>query len=177
MWSAAARRRFCGRHLIAKPQSLSAESGAPGTEFVPGPWVPLSVVGTLGAPHAGFACGSWVCLFLICHPACPERSRRDRSGPIFSSAPHSSAPPSPVIPTEAARSFLPRRFLARRAAQWRDRGTHTSHSHHGQLILAFQLSTFNFQPLRSSYSLCPLCSPLCDLCVTVLLPLLRNCQL
>ena len=23
----------------------------------------------------------------LCHPACPERSRRDRSGPIFSSAP------------------------------------------------------------------------------------------
>jgi hypothetical protein len=27
----------------------------------------------------------------ICHPACPERSRRDRSGPIFSSAPNCSA--------------------------------------------------------------------------------------
>src|SRR5258707_14404676 len=23
-----------------------------------------------------------------CHPACPERSRRERSSPIFSSAPH-----------------------------------------------------------------------------------------
>jgi len=35
-----------------------------------------------------------------CHPACPEPSRRDRSGPIF----------------------LLRRIMARRAAEWRDRG-------------------------------------------------------
>ncbi len=50
-----------------------------------------------------------------CHPACPERSRRDRSGPIFSSA-SASAASSTVIPTGAARFSLPRRLMARRAA-------------------------------------------------------------
>ena len=54
-------------------------------------------------------------LLLLCHPACLERSRRDRSGPIFSSAPPCGASPSPVIPTGATAPSA--------VAEWRDRGT------------------------------------------------------
>jgi len=54
---------------------------------------------------AGLQTGSWAFLaFPFRDPACPERSRRDRSGPIFSSAPNYGAS------GRAARFVRPARF-------------------------------------------------------------------
>jgi hypothetical protein len=69
-------------------------------------------------------------LLRLCHPVCPEHSRRDRraatfsaislchpdhSGSIFSSAPPFDASPSPVIPTVATAPSA--------VAEWRDHGS------------------------------------------------------
>ena len=129
--------------------------GAPGSLFEPGSWgrrflllnnvhadqprVANRLSGgeaLAAAPFASFAKGGSALLF-FCHPACPacpelrgERSRRDRSGPIFPSAPPFGVSTSPVIPSallapsfEGSEAEGTGATAPSAVAEWRDRGS------------------------------------------------------
>jgi hypothetical protein len=167
LWSAAARRRFCGRsratqilHPTTVPHPFRGEA-------FPSPIQTCNSRQTSGCPRHGVCAWVFGCLFRFCHP---DRSLRSEESLLSFNRDQNNA----VIPTGATAPSA--------VAQWRDRGTISTLRHsepagggrsEGRFCIARFLcdESFFFFVLPAAPATAPVSgswvSLLCDLCVTV----------